>query len=240
MDPARRLRPGAWLLQRSWRHPQRLPAGWRSERSRARRERGASLAHPPSGPTVKAVPGAVSPHPTAARTSCAASRGLAFGAVPGPPPDSPGGRERAYPRAMPQEQPATISETEFALVADHASIGLIRFDASLPRPSRQPGRPPRPRAAARQPPRQVAHGHLRRPPPGGAGARCGGRGGRLAGARAGRPRQHHRAGPPGSRRGRLGDPRGRHRAAAPAAHPQRVHRQPLATSCARPSPTCGS
>ena len=32
---------------------------------------------------------------------------------------------------MPQEQPATISEAEFALVADHASIGLIRFDASL-------------------------------------------------------------------------------------------------------------
>ena len=32
MDPARRLRSGAWLLQRSWRHPQRLPAGWRSER----------------------------------------------------------------------------------------------------------------------------------------------------------------------------------------------------------------
>jgi hypothetical protein len=26
------LRSGAWLLQRSWRHPQRLPAGWRSER----------------------------------------------------------------------------------------------------------------------------------------------------------------------------------------------------------------
>ncbi len=22
----------AWILQRSWRHPQRLPAGWRSER----------------------------------------------------------------------------------------------------------------------------------------------------------------------------------------------------------------
>jgi two-component system phosphate regulon sensor histidine kinase PhoR len=32
---------------------------------------------------------------------------------------------------MPQEQPATISEAEFALVADHASIGLIRFDAGL-------------------------------------------------------------------------------------------------------------
>jgi hypothetical protein len=32
VDPARRLRSGAWLLQRSWRHPQRLPAGWRSER----------------------------------------------------------------------------------------------------------------------------------------------------------------------------------------------------------------
>lgn len=31
-DPARRLRSGAWLLQRSWRHPHRLPAGWRSER----------------------------------------------------------------------------------------------------------------------------------------------------------------------------------------------------------------
>lgn len=30
--PARRLRTGAWILQRSWRHPQRLPAGWRSER----------------------------------------------------------------------------------------------------------------------------------------------------------------------------------------------------------------
>ena len=29
--PARRLRSGAWLLQRSWRHPHRLPAGWRSE-----------------------------------------------------------------------------------------------------------------------------------------------------------------------------------------------------------------
>ena len=32
---------------------------------------------------------------------------------------------------MPQEHLATISESEFALVADHASIGLIRFDASL-------------------------------------------------------------------------------------------------------------
>ena len=32
LDPARRLRSGAWLLQRSWRHPQALPAGWRSER----------------------------------------------------------------------------------------------------------------------------------------------------------------------------------------------------------------
>jgi len=32
---------------------------------------------------------------------------------------------------MPQEQPATISEAEFALVADHASIGLIRFGAGL-------------------------------------------------------------------------------------------------------------
>jgi hypothetical protein len=32
VDPARTLRSGAWLLQRSWRHPQRLPAGWRSER----------------------------------------------------------------------------------------------------------------------------------------------------------------------------------------------------------------
>jgi hypothetical protein len=32
VDPARWLRSGAWLLQRSWRHPQRLPAGWRSER----------------------------------------------------------------------------------------------------------------------------------------------------------------------------------------------------------------
>jgi hypothetical protein len=31
-DPAPRLRSGAWLLQRSWRHPHRLPAGWRSER----------------------------------------------------------------------------------------------------------------------------------------------------------------------------------------------------------------
>jgi len=31
-DPARRLRSGAWLLRRSWRDPQRLPAGWRSER----------------------------------------------------------------------------------------------------------------------------------------------------------------------------------------------------------------
>jgi two-component system phosphate regulon sensor histidine kinase PhoR len=32
---------------------------------------------------------------------------------------------------MPEEHPATFSESEFALVADHASIGLIRFDASL-------------------------------------------------------------------------------------------------------------
>ena len=32
VDPARRLRSGAWLLQRSWRHPQGLPAGWRPER----------------------------------------------------------------------------------------------------------------------------------------------------------------------------------------------------------------
>jgi hypothetical protein len=31
VDPARRLRSGAWLLKRSWRHPHRLPAGWRSE-----------------------------------------------------------------------------------------------------------------------------------------------------------------------------------------------------------------
>jgi hypothetical protein len=31
-DPARRLRSVAWLLQRSLRHPHRLPAGWRSER----------------------------------------------------------------------------------------------------------------------------------------------------------------------------------------------------------------
>ena len=45
VDPARRLRSGAWLLQRSWRHPHRLPAGWRSERfarsvDRARRQLG--------------------------------------------------------------------------------------------------------------------------------------------------------------------------------------------------------
>jgi two-component system, OmpR family, phosphate regulon sensor histidine kinase PhoR len=32
---------------------------------------------------------------------------------------------------MPEEHPATVSESELALVADHASIGLIRFDASL-------------------------------------------------------------------------------------------------------------
>jgi two-component system phosphate regulon sensor histidine kinase PhoR len=32
---------------------------------------------------------------------------------------------------MPEEPTATISETELAQVADHASIGLIRFDASL-------------------------------------------------------------------------------------------------------------
>jgi len=32
---------------------------------------------------------------------------------------------------MPIEYPATISESEFAAVADHASIGLIRFDTSL-------------------------------------------------------------------------------------------------------------
>jgi two-component system phosphate regulon sensor histidine kinase PhoR len=32
---------------------------------------------------------------------------------------------------MPEEHPATISEAELAQVADHASIGLIRFDASL-------------------------------------------------------------------------------------------------------------
>jgi hypothetical protein len=43
VDPARRLRSGAWLLQRSWRRPHRLPAGWRSERfasnvDRARRQ----------------------------------------------------------------------------------------------------------------------------------------------------------------------------------------------------------
>ena len=45
LDPARRLRSGAWLLQRSWRHPQHVPAGWRSERfardvDRARRQLG--------------------------------------------------------------------------------------------------------------------------------------------------------------------------------------------------------
>ncbi len=32
---------------------------------------------------------------------------------------------------MPQEHPPTISEAEFALVVDHASIGLIRFDGAL-------------------------------------------------------------------------------------------------------------
>ena len=32
---------------------------------------------------------------------------------------------------MPEEHPATVSESEFALVADHASLGLIRFDPSL-------------------------------------------------------------------------------------------------------------
>jgi hypothetical protein len=32
VNPARRLRSAAWLLQRSLRHPQRLPAGWRTER----------------------------------------------------------------------------------------------------------------------------------------------------------------------------------------------------------------
>jgi two-component system phosphate regulon sensor histidine kinase PhoR len=32
---------------------------------------------------------------------------------------------------MPEEHPATVSENELAQVADHASIGLIRFDASL-------------------------------------------------------------------------------------------------------------
>lgn len=31
-DPARSLRSSAWLIKRSWRHPHRLPAGWRSER----------------------------------------------------------------------------------------------------------------------------------------------------------------------------------------------------------------
>jgi hypothetical protein len=34
VHPARRLRSVAWLLQRSLRHPNRLPAGWRSERFR--------------------------------------------------------------------------------------------------------------------------------------------------------------------------------------------------------------
>jgi len=32
---------------------------------------------------------------------------------------------------MPEEHPATASESELALVFDHASLGLIRFDASL-------------------------------------------------------------------------------------------------------------
>jgi hypothetical protein len=32
VNPARRLRSVAWLLERSLRHPQRLPAGWRTER----------------------------------------------------------------------------------------------------------------------------------------------------------------------------------------------------------------
>jgi two-component system phosphate regulon sensor histidine kinase PhoR len=32
---------------------------------------------------------------------------------------------------MPRQQPATVSESEIALVADHASIGLIRFDDTL-------------------------------------------------------------------------------------------------------------
>ena len=31
---------------------------------------------------------------------------------------------------MPQEQPVTLTETEFAFIADQASIGLIRFDAA--------------------------------------------------------------------------------------------------------------
>lgn len=32
---------------------------------------------------------------------------------------------------MPEEHPATVSESELALVADHSSLGLIRFDPSL-------------------------------------------------------------------------------------------------------------
>jgi hypothetical protein len=36
VDPARWLRSGAWLLQRSWRHPHGFPAGWRSERFASR------------------------------------------------------------------------------------------------------------------------------------------------------------------------------------------------------------
>jgi len=39
--------------------------------------------------------------------------------------------ERAYPRSMPEEHPASVSESELALVADHASLGLIRFDSAL-------------------------------------------------------------------------------------------------------------
>jgi hypothetical protein len=43
---ARRLRSGAWLLQRSWRHPHRLPAGWRSERFVSAVERTRQQLHP--------------------------------------------------------------------------------------------------------------------------------------------------------------------------------------------------
>jgi hypothetical protein len=53
LHPARQLRSGAWLLQRSWRHPHRLPAGWRSERF----ARSADRTRPQLGPihTLRAL-----------------------------------------------------------------------------------------------------------------------------------------------------------------------------------------
>ena len=86
--------------------------------------------------TTAAVPGVRRPGPPAAVRLAAPQLPLRR-AVPSRPSHrrrachlsglAPG---RAYPRPCPEEQPVTVTETEFASIADQASIGLIRFDAA--------------------------------------------------------------------------------------------------------------